>query len=482
MKYDLIINLFYLKIHLNIISEVNIIKKYLTCIGIILILFSCTKEENNKYLQTAGEAGQWILSTVVKEGDLLFWPSQPDTMRRGEISFYHGVPGSVLFFLELFKTTKNEDYREIAEKGAGWLISKAIVEKGNYYWSDYTRQGKPIPDAGLYTGTAGVGIVFLELYENLGKEIYKQYAEGAANWLISHAREMKNGGISWNRVTDIISGAAGTGFFLIRAAEILNKNIYLETASKVGDFLINEAVDDSPGKKWKAFHNSTRIYPNFSHGTSGISYFLALLYEKTNNGKYLKFALEGAEWLEAHEAEHSGEGHAWFHHEPDGKDLYYTGWCHGPAGTARLFYQLYKVTGEEKWIQWVKGCADWLLTCGLLEKPLEGFWNVSVCCGHAGIIDFFADLYKLTGENLYWEFALKLAEDLLDKADKGNPGLKWVQAENRTRPEEVFAQTGYSQGASGIGLTFLKLYAYSKEKIPFRVFVMPDNPFSFSGY
>lgn len=474
--------LFYITIHFNLISEVNIKKKYLIGTAIVLILFFCSKEENNIYLQTAEDAGQWISSTALKEGDLLFWPSQPDTMQRGEISFYHGVPGPILFFLELYKATKNEEYRNNTEKGAGWLISKAIKENGGFYWSDYSRNGKPVPDAGLYTGTAGVGTVFLELYQHLDDDTYKKYAKGAADWLAANAREMKKGGISWNGVTDIISGTAGTGFFLINAAEKLNNRGYLETAEKAGDFLIGEAVDDPPGKKWKAFPNYTRIYPNFSHGTSGISYYLALLYEKTRDEKYLNVALEGAKWLEAHETEHSGEGHAWYHHEPDGKDLYYVGWCHGPAGTARLFYQLYKVTGEEKWMQWVKGCADWLLTCGLLEKTLDGFWNVSVCCGHAGIIDFFADLYKLTGEKQYWEFAVKLAEDLLDKAAEGSPGFKWIQAENRTRPNEVYAQTGYSQGASGIGLTLLKLFAFSKEKIPFSVFVMPDNSFNFSSY
>jgi hypothetical protein len=29
---------------------------------------------------------------------------------------------------------------------------------------------------------------------------------------------------------------------------------------------------------------------------------------------------------------------------PDLTDIYYLGFCHGPAGSARLFYQLFKVT------------------------------------------------------------------------------------------------------------------------------------------
>ena len=41
-----------------------------------------------------------------------------------------------------------------------------------------------------------------------------------------------------------------------------------------------------------------------------------------------------------------------FHHEPDGEDLFYLGWCHGPVGTARLFYRLHQATGDRQWRDW----------------------------------------------------------------------------------------------------------------------------------
>ena len=31
----------------------------------------------------------------------------------------------------------------------------------------------------------------------------------------------------------------------------------------------------------------------------------------------------------------------------------YLGWCHGPAGTARLWYQLAKTTSDKAWMEWV---------------------------------------------------------------------------------------------------------------------------------
>jgi hypothetical protein len=54
--------------------------------------------------------------------------------------------------------------------------------------------------------------------------------------------------------------------------------------------------------------------------------------------------------------------------------------------------------------------------------------------------------------------------------------VKWIQAEHRTRPELLMAQTGLMQGASGIGLYLLHLDAFEQGKrskiyLPDSVFV-----------
>ena len=44
------------------------------------------------------------------------------------------------------------------------------------------------------------------------------------------------------------------------------------------------------GIKWAMDPQYPRLMPNFSHGTAGIVCFLASLYRKTNEQKYLEFA------------------------------------------------------------------------------------------------------------------------------------------------------------------------------------------------
>ena len=54
--------------------------------------------------------------------------------------------------------------------------------------------------------------------------------------------------------------------------------------------------------------------------------------------------------------------------------------------------------------------------------------------------------------------------------------MRWVQAENRIEPDNLVAQTGFMQGAAGVGTFFLQLDALERgEKWKFP---QPDTPFA----
>ena len=149
--------------------------------------------------------------------------------------------------------------------------------------------------------------------------------------------------------------------------------------------------------------------------------------------------------------------------------------CHGPAGTARLFYRLYEITHDDSWSEWVERSARAVRSSGVPEKQTPGFWNnVSQCCGSAGVLDFFLSLYRTSGDPEYLAYAQRVAANTLQRATEDDRGLRWIQAEHRVQPELLIAQTGFMQGAAGIGSALLRLHLVERGKDV--VIRLPDSP------
>ena len=290
--------------------------------------------------------------------------------------------------------------------------------------------------------------------------------------MIEKAAVSEGQGVEWGGITDIMYGSAGIGMFLLYADREMEHKTAKDLAIKAGERLLETSISVSNGIKWKMTPTDDRSMPNFSHGTAGISYFLASLHEATNRKEFLEGAMESAKYLDAI----TNEDGLIFHHEPGGEDLNYIGWCHGPVGTSRLYYKLWQVTGDNKWMNKIDAVASTIMRCGIPEKQTPGFWNnVSRCCGSVGVAELYLNLYKITNEERYLDFSRYMTENLLSRATVSKDGLKWIQAEHRVQPKFLAAQTGYMQGAAGIGVWLLHLDAFEHGIRP--TIVLPDSPF-----
>jgi lantibiotic modifying enzyme len=275
-------------------------------------------------------------------------------------------------------------------------------------------------------------------------------------------------GTFWNSTNDIFKGSAGIGLALLELAHLLDRPELLAVARSVGDHLLSAGLTRPEGQYWTIATDDSRHYPNFSHGTSGVAYFLIRLYEATSDARYKAAAVSAAELLSALAEKAAPNRCLVFHHEPGGTDLFYLSWCHGPSGTARLFERLSTVTGEKRWVAFAETAADSVIAQGAPEKRTPGYWNnFGLCCGTAGIGEFYLQLYRQTGRTTYLELARRCAAFLLTSASVEQNGLGWLQAENRTKPEDLLAQTGLMQGAAGIGLFLLHLYETERGTEPF---------------
>ncbi|OEK04066.1 lanthionine synthetase LanC family protein [Roseivirga misakiensis] len=438
----------------------------LSLLVLMAILLSCQPESpkhnntNTALLTAALNAEAYLHENIIEESpNTLSWKMMPDSANSPiDVSLYSGVPGIVLFYLELYNATGNTDHLNKAEKGANYMLETMSAIKPN------------VNTVGLYTGIAGIGYMASEIYQVTKAPKYKEAIVNTVDMLANSATKTVHG-VHWGMTSDIVYGAAGIGLYLNKVADEYNIKKADILSVLVANQLLEQSTVSEDGLRWKMSPGMDIHMDNFSHGTAGVAYYLAEMFERTGNEDYLVAAKAAGNWL----AKSTNDEGLVAHHLPGGEDLYYLSWCHGPAGTTRLYYALYEITGENQWLDLINNAANGVIALEIDEKRTPGYWNnVGKCCGDSGVAEHYLWLYEITGNEDYLSFAKKLTQNILAAADNSEGILKWIHAENRRSPDEIAAQTGLMQGTAGIGLWLLQLNAFEEGK-PSQI-QLPDKP------
>lgn len=431
----------------------------LLTLGAFLAAPSEAQKLDPQALRTAREAARFVAGGARKaKGSALLFPEYAEAPEKTPSSLYAGGAGVLLFLENAAALLGDRKLRQLADQCAKGLV-EAEREEGE----------------GLYTGEAGVGFALLaraKLAEDPGA---LRAARRIADALLARMQGEEESA-RWSDSYDIISGAAGTLLFLLEFGEHSGEARYLEAARRAGRWLAEEGEAAGEGlRTWPPRKGGARHYPNFSHGTAGIAYALARVAEATGDTACLEAALAGAEWLLANAKEDAG-GLCWFHYAPGAESSFREGWCHGPAGTGRLFLYLASWTGEERYLEAARRSGDWILA-KWPDPGAEGsrtrFYSPSLCCGAAGVLDHFVDLYRATGEARYRDYARSVGACLLRLSKTERDARKWT---NYDRPDEkglVYHGLSLMLGASGAGLAFLRLAALEADVDP--VLTLPDR-------
>ncbi|MBV9275280.1 MAG: hypothetical protein JO333_15385 [Verrucomicrobia bacterium] len=395
--------------------------------------------DREEFLRIATQAGDWTLSREVQvpnDGGSYF-PSRSDLSPEDKGNLYYGNAGILLFFRELYQTTGRPEYAEAIKRGARFL-NKNISDLKLY---------------GLYDGLAGIAFSLAQFPEDPAAAAGCSRALGRLALERSHDQ---NGGTRWNNDNDVISGSAGVGLTLLALGRQLERPDLIDLAVQAGTDLLAVGQTTSHGRYWFHELKSGRQYPNFSHGTAGIAFFLLRLYEETGENRFLVAALDGAHYLQSIASVDPPSRCLIPHDLPGGETLFYLSWCHGPAGTGRFFHELSIVTRDPDWQRLCDASAQTMIDLGVPEHHTRGYWdNVSRCCGAVGMGEYFLARFRASKQPSDRQLALRIAEYLSRAAEPEGGGLKWTQAENRIEPDNLLAQTGLMQGAAGIGLFFL---------------------------
>lgn len=408
-----------------------------------------------RVLNSAEEIARWIRFTTIETPQGRAWPIDAEAPNKISTNLGTGVAGCTLFFLELNLIIGNNRYLRDAKQGADYLLV-TIPENLNI-------EAAPL-DNSFYTGIAGVGYTLNEVFKATGENKYREGAMRCVE-LLHRSVTREPSGAFWNNFNDLLFGNSGNGLFLLYAAREMKHAKSKALAVEVGRGLLARSIKEHGGLNWKFRENGNFFLPNFSHGTAGISYFLATLYQATGQKEFLDAALAGARYLKAI-AKTTDQVFLvpYGFPNPEWKDYYDIGWAHGSAGTARLFFRLWQITKDRTWFEIVQACARGIEKSGLPGEPNErgGFgkqpFKIDMRFGSASVADFFLSMYSVTKNRRYLNFARQLIDEILKKATTDAQGTRWIypQYEFMEKPGTQGAFTGYFYGAAGFGILLLR--------------------------
>jgi hypothetical protein len=244
----------------------------------------------------------------------------------------------------------------------------------------------------------------------------------------------------------VLLGAVWAGRHGVAGAE--------ELAGVAAGILLAEREEVPGGLNWRMvpvrFCADQRELPNFSHGVSGIATALALAGAEFGRRDLVEAAIAGASHLVGL-GDRSDGGFRVQTRVPliEEVDEFSYGWCHGPTGTSLLWPALRhagvsEVAGVDVG-EWRRRCLHSVRVSGLPERKRPGFWdNDGRCCGTAGVGDVLLDAGQHT------DFALHLADVVVERAIPDGDGVCWRFVEHRDEDPLLPPGIGWMQGAAGI--------------------------------
>ena len=284
-------------------------------------------------------------------------------------------------------------------------------------------------------------------------------------------------------VNDVVIGAAGVALGAIWAGGALGN----EVAGLAADVLMGRAEQLPTGPNWPMISPADLIgsrtdLPNFSHGTAGVATALALVGEVLGRDDLVEAARLGAEHLVTL-GNTRGGGFAVPHYLPHGDsdedEVTYT-WCHGPTGTSLLFLALdmagvRDVAGEPP-LAWHARCLHSVRTSGVPERLHPGFWdNDGRCCGTAGVGDVFLDSYQRSGDPADLQFAVLMANALVERAYVDGNRAWWRFIEHRNPEPLLPPGVGWLQGSAGIATFLMRIGRVLEQGVAASAVARMDN-------
>lgn len=360
-----------------------------------------------------------------------------------------------------------EDYLNAALQIYDWIENnRRDGEDGVYYrvnpgapieFTEHAVHGK----YGLYSGSAGIGLYLLRLFETTGDSTCLQEAEQVAEELIRHTpgsefyeEKLKNAMQSELKVTGwhtgVYTGPAGAGIFALELYRIKPLEKYKAFAVKLGKDILKAGRKVTLNKTETEKTAGLTLSGDTDVFSDGgfVLYFLSL-YQTTKEERFLTAAREFAAYI-YNTGVKAPEGIFFYANDLAQVGMprhsIYPGFAHGTAGIGYILAVLYSVDKKEWELRGAEETAAFLssisdrygdgrlipynyggeaasagkITSGEEEfdttnpEYYKGKYYLGFCHGPAGTSLLYRKLYEITGQEKYLTFYKELAQGIIE--------------------------------------------------------------------
>ncbi|WP_298517067.1 lanthionine synthetase LanC family protein [uncultured Kordia sp.] len=211
--------------------EVDIISGAAGSISVLLKLYYAEQDED--FLDIAKKCGEFLLKKAMKQGEIYSWMTVDKS--NALTGYSHGASGIASALMELYATTKEEQYWHAAM--GGYNYEKQWYNQQTQNWPDLREYDgkKPLTYGVMWChGAPGIAIAHLKAYEMTQHEYFLQEAKIAIETTKRTVIQETN--INSNANFSLCHGLAGNADILLYASQILNNPEYAQIAKNAGDF------------------------------------------------------------------------------------------------------------------------------------------------------------------------------------------------------------------------------------------------------
>jgi lantibiotic modifying enzyme len=213
--------------------------------------------QNQTYYDILIKIGNYLETTLVEDGYSVKWKKAEDEAQYWT-SYRYGNTGIIPFLLDLYKLSNNNKYLDLAERAGNWLIRNSLQNGTNsVYWLTVGDTGFTSTD--YYYGVAGIIDNLLKIYSVSNNKTFLEYSIMGANWILKSKVTINEtnraGFIPWT-TSDIpsfkdtvysgqLNGISGIGIALLNLYKISKDSYWLNQSRQLGYWLQSIDFNDT---------------------------------------------------------------------------------------------------------------------------------------------------------------------------------------------------------------------------------------------